>query len=92
MKSGTDMVMSEPDPDLPRKRRKALGLYLGLSIVTTSAASVILSAMGYLPFDPFTALIAGTIGGFAFALFQITYMRFVGHTSLRIQEKKPMLE
>jgi hypothetical protein len=86
------MALEEPDPEIASKQRRALRIYVFLFVTSSSVVSVALSVLGYLPFDPLTALIAGIIAGFAFALFQLTYMRFVGHTSYRVQKRKPMLQ
>ncbi len=79
------MVISEPDPNLESKRRSARFLYLSIYIITTCLATVTLSIMGHLPFDPPTAFVAGIIAGFALGIFQMTYIRFIARTSWRIK-------
>ena len=86
------MALEEPDPETASKQRRVLRIYVFLFVASSSIASVVLSILGYVPLDPLAALVAGVIAGFAFALFQLTYMRFVGHTSYRVQKKKPMIQ
>jgi hypothetical protein len=83
------MVMPEPDSNPPFRRRWALFLYVSVFIVITCATTVTLSIRGYLSFDPLTALVAGLIAGFAFAMFQLTYIRFVVNSSRRMHQKEP---
>jgi hypothetical protein len=83
--------MSEPDTRPPPRRRWALFLYVSIFIIITCATTVTLSIRGYIPFDPFTALVAGLFAGFAFVMFQLTYMRFVVNSSRRMHQKEPDL-
>jgi hypothetical protein len=83
------MVMPEPKPSRPPRRRLALFLYASIFIIITCATSVTLSLRGFISFDPFTALIAGFFAGLAFVMFQLTYMRFVVNSSRRMRRKDP---
>jgi hypothetical protein len=60
----------------PRKSRYRY-LYIFIFIATTSITAVMLSIGGYIAFDPLTAFVASLFAGFAFLLFQTTYVRFV---------------
>lgn len=82
---GTSMVFTKPNTDLPSGRRFVKYLYIGFYVIITSAASVTLSITGRIPFDPTSALIAGIFAGFALVMFQLTYVKFIVKTSLRIK-------
>ena len=86
---GTEMVMAEPRRTPPPRRRLGLYLYIIVFIAITCATTVILSMMGFISFDPLTALVAGFFGGVALVMFQLTYMRFVVNSSRRMHRKDP---
>ena len=81
--------MPESEPDLPSRRRVAPFLYAVIFIAITCAASVTLSIGGYISLDPLTALVVGLIAGFAFLMFQVTYVRFVVNSSRRMHHRDP---
>jgi len=83
------MVIADPESDRPPRRKIGLYLYVSLFLIVTCAATVILSIRGYIPFDPITALVAGLIAGFAFVMFQLTYLRFIVNSSRRMHRKDP---
>jgi len=83
------MVIEEPESDLPPRRKIGLYLYVILFLIITCAVTVTLSIRGYIPFDPITALVAGLIAGFAFVMFQLTYLRFIVNSSRRMHRKDP---
>ena len=83
------MVMSEPKPDPTRRQRASLYLYIIVFIAITSLTAVVLSLNGFISFDPLSALVAGTIAGAAFVMFQLTYLRFVVNSSRRMHRKDP---
>ncbi|MFW9808442.1 MAG: hypothetical protein ACFFE6_03585 [Candidatus Thorarchaeota archaeon] len=82
------MVISKPNTELPPESRKsAKYIYIAIYVVTSCFASVSLSLSGVVALDPFIALIAGIVAGFALAIVQITYVNFVVRTSWRIKGK-----
>jgi uncharacterized membrane protein YGL010W len=84
--------MCEPDPHLKKKRRRAASIYYVMLTVSTSLVAVVLSHLGYIPLSPIAALVAGAIAGFAFAMFQLSYWRFVGHSIARMKGEEPRPE
>jgi hypothetical protein len=67
------MVIAEPESDSPPKRKIGLYLYVILFLIITCAATVTLSIRGYIPF----------------AMFQLTYLRFIVNSSRRMHRKDP---
>ncbi|MFW9795227.1 MAG: hypothetical protein ACFFEE_13040 [Candidatus Thorarchaeota archaeon] len=82
------MVISKSPPTPPTKRGKSIrNAYISIYVIATCLGSVMLSITGHLPLDPLTALIAGVFAGFALALFQLTYVKFIVKSSWRIKGK-----
>ena len=58
-------------------------------MAATSVTTVTLSISGHILLDPLTAFVASLFAGFAFLLFQTTYVRFVVNTSQRAGRREP---
>ncbi|MFW9806717.1 MAG: hypothetical protein ACFFFK_08320 [Candidatus Thorarchaeota archaeon] len=82
------MAMEEPKFEIPPRRRWGIYLYSTLFIIITGGTTVTLSIWGFISFDPLTALVAGLIAGFAFVMFQMTYIRFVANSSQKMHKKE----
>ncbi|MGY5864152.1 MAG: hypothetical protein RTV41_06075 [Candidatus Thorarchaeota archaeon] len=81
------MVISDPKTNLPSKRQSGKYLYIAVYVITTCLATVMLSLNGSIPLDPLAALIAGVFAGIALVMFQLTYVKFIFKSSMRIRGK-----
>ncbi|MHA3964294.1 MAG: hypothetical protein AM325_012240 [Candidatus Thorarchaeota archaeon SMTZ1-45] len=79
------MAIEEPKSNQPSGRKLGRFLYISIFVISTCAVSVILSIRGNILFDPITAIVAGIFAGFAFVMFQLTYVKFIVKSSWRIR-------
>jgi hypothetical protein len=88
------MAIHESDSKATVGQRRYNYLYAAIFIIATSVTTVMLSIGGYISFYPFTAFVASLFAGFAFLLFQVTYVRFVVNSvqSARTREPQPDLQ
>jgi hypothetical protein len=56
-------------------------LYVIIFMTVTSVTTVMLSFSGHISLDPLTAVVTSLFAGFAFLVFQTTYLRFVANSS-----------
>ncbi|MHA2021461.1 MAG: hypothetical protein ACW96N_07085 [Candidatus Thorarchaeota archaeon] len=87
------MALNEPASAIKR-RSSCKYMYAAIVIAMTSLTTVMLSINGYISLDPLTAFVASLFAGFAFLLFQVTYVRFVANSvqSARRRELQPDLQ
>ncbi len=83
------MAIYESESKATAEQRRYNYLYAAIFIAATSVTTVMLSIGGYISFDPLTAFVASLFAGFAFLLFQITYIRFVANSSQSGGGRKP---
>ncbi|MHA2139951.1 MAG: hypothetical protein ACXADC_06210 [Candidatus Thorarchaeota archaeon] len=56
-------------------------MYIVIFMAATSLTAVILSISGHITLNPLTAFVASLFAGFAFLLFQITYVKFIANSA-----------
>jgi hypothetical protein len=86
------MAIHEPERITPAQKRKVRTMYIAIFVASTVVVTVALSVLGYINLSPVAALVAGTIAGFAFVMFHLTYLRFVGNAAYRIHGQEDGLE
>ena len=86
------MAFDDLESETVARGRRYRYLYVVIFMAATSLTAVLLSLGGYITLDPLTAFIASLFAGFAFLLFQITYVRFIVNTSQRPSRKESQPE
>ncbi|MGD9382402.1 MAG: hypothetical protein PVI03_08155 [Candidatus Thorarchaeota archaeon] len=83
------MALNDSESKESARRGRYMYLYPAIFIIATSTTTVMLSIGGYISFDPFTAFVASLFAGFAFLLFQVTYVRFVVNSTQSARRREP---
>lgn len=83
------MALHESDPEMNTRRNRYRFIYIAVFMISTSVTAVTLSIYGYISWDPITAFVASLFAGFAFLIFQVTYVRFIANSSYRAKPAQP---
>lgn len=85
------MALHESKPEMNARRNRYRFIYIAVFMISTSVTAVVLSFNGYISLDPLSAFVASLFAGFAFLIFQVTYVRFIANSSQRSRPKQPDL-